>query len=57
MQMLLKLIALVALIALILPAVGYLMGKVDLPKMKTMMLIATIVWFIVATPVMWNAKG
>lgn len=57
MQSILKLVSLLALIALILPAIGYLAGRVNLDKMKTTMIIATIVWFIAATPVMWKAKG
>ncbi len=57
MQMILKVVSLLALIALIAPAIGYLAGQVTLEKMKTVMLVATLVWFATATPVMWKAKG
>lgn len=57
MQMILKVVSLLALVALIAPAIGYLAGQVTLEKMKTVMLVATLVWFATATPVMWNAKG
>jgi hypothetical protein len=51
MKRVVQLISLMALAATILPALMYTAGSMDLPTVKTTMLIATVVWFI-ATP-MW----
>ena len=56
MKQILKLISWVAIIVLILPSILFLAGKMELDMVKKIMLIATVVWFAAATPVMWNYK-
>ena len=45
-----------SLVALVAPAVMFLAGMVELDQVKTVMLIATIVWFISAAMWMWNSE-
>ncbi len=45
MRRILQLISAVALVATILPAMLFLLGRVDLEQVKWLMLLATIVWF------------
>jgi len=47
MRKLLQLISIVALIATLVPAVMFMNGSIDLDMVKTLMTIATFVWFIV----------
>jgi len=49
MRKLLQLLSVVALIATLVPAVLFMNDTIDLDKVKTLMTIATFVWFI-ATP-------
>jgi hypothetical protein len=49
MQLILKVISWMALAAVIVPSVLFLSGRMDLPTLKLVMLIATVVWFV-ATP-------
>ncbi len=57
MRLLLRIVSLLSLLGLILPSFLYLIGQVtDLDKVKWYMLIATIVWFATATPIMWKEK-
>lgn len=49
MRLILKVISWMALVAVIAPSVMFLSGRMDLPTLKLVMLIATVVWFI-ATP-------
>jgi hypothetical protein len=57
MRTILKIISLLALIALTLPSVLFLAGKLELDRVKWLMLIATIVWFVTATGWMWKDNG
>ena len=54
MRSILKIVSVLALIALILPSILFLAGRMELDRVKWLMLIATIVWFVTATPVMWK---
>jgi hypothetical protein len=54
MRIILQIISLLALIALTLPSVIFLAGKMELNMVKWLMLVATIVWFVTATPWMWK---
>jgi len=56
MRLILRIISLLSLIALILPSILFLAGRMELDKVKWVMLIATIVWFATATPVMWREQ-
>lgn len=57
MRPILQVVSLVALIALTLPAVFFLAGRMELDKVKWLMLLATIVWFVAATSWMWKDNG
>ncbi|NQV32729.1 MAG: hypothetical protein HQ515_08550 [Phycisphaeraceae bacterium] len=57
MRLILRIVSLLSLLGLILPSFLFLTGHVtDLNQVKWYMLIATIVWFATATPVMWKEK-
>lgn len=57
MRSILQIVSLLALIALTLPSILFLAGRMELDTVKWLMLIATIVWFIIATPWMWKDNG
>lgn len=57
MRTILKIISLMALIALTLPSVIFLAGKLELDRVKWLMLVATIVWFVTAAGWMWKDNG
>lgn len=57
MRPILQIVSLLALLALTLPSVIFLAGRVELPTVKWLMLLATIVWFVAATPWMWKDNG
>lgn len=57
MRSILQIISLMALIALTLPSVIFLAGKLELDRVKWLMLLATIVWFVTATGWMWKDNG
>lgn len=50
----LKIVSILSLIALILPPILFLAGSMELDTAKWIMVIATIGWFVTATPVMWR---
>ncbi len=52
-----KIVSLVALIAVTLPSVLFLAGRMDLDKVKWIMLLATIVWFVSASAYMWKEEA
>ena len=56
MRFIAKLVSLGALIAVILPSVLFLAGRMELPMVKWIMLLATIVWFVSASMYMWNEE-
>jgi hypothetical protein len=58
MRPILQIVSLLALIALTLPSIIFLAGcRLELDTVKWLMLLATIVWFVVATPWMWKDNG
>jgi hypothetical protein len=52
-----KIVSLVALIAVALPSVLFLAGRMELDRVKWIMLLATIVWFVSASTYMWNEEA
>jgi hypothetical protein len=50
-------ISLLSLVAVILPSLLFLAGCIELGAVKWIMLAATIVWFVTATPWMWKQTG
>ena len=57
MRTILQIVSLLALIGLTLPSIIYLAGRMELNTVKWLMLLASIVWFIAATPWMWKDNG
>lgn len=57
MRPILQIVSLLALIALTLPSVIFLAGRLELNTVKWIMLLASIVWFVAATPWMWKDNG
>jgi len=57
MRPILQIVSLLALIALTLPSVIFLAGRLELDTVKWIMLVATVVWFVAATPWMWKDNG
>jgi hypothetical protein len=57
MRPILQIISLLALIALTLPSIIFLADRMELDTVKWIMLLATIVWFVTATPWMWKDNG
>ncbi len=54
MRSILQIVSLLALIVLTLPSIIFLAGRMELDTVKWIMLLATIVWFVTATPWMWK---
>jgi hypothetical protein len=54
MRPVLQISSLLALIVLTLPSVVFLAGRMELDTVKWIMLLASIVWFVTATPWMWQ---
>jgi hypothetical protein len=51
-----QIVSLVSLVVLLVPSVLFLAGKMDLDRVKDVMLVATIIWFV-ATPFwMWERE-
>jgi hypothetical protein len=57
MRPILQIVSLLALIALTLPSIIFLAGRMELDMVKWIMLLASIVWFVTATPWMWKDNG
>ena len=57
MRPILQIVSLLALIALTLPSIIFLAGRMELDTVKWLMLLASIVWFVTATPWMWKDNG
>lgn len=57
MRPILQIVSLLALIALTLPSIIFLEGRMELDTVKSLMMVATVVWFVVATPWMWKDDG
>jgi Na+-driven multidrug efflux pump len=54
MNRILQIVSLLALVALTLPSIMFLAGRMELDTVKWLMTLATIVWFVAATPWMWK---
>ena len=52
----LRIASLLSLVLLIAPSIIYLAGKMSIEQVKVVMLIATILWFATATPIMWKGQ-
>ncbi len=50
-------VSLLSLVALMLPSILFLAGRVELGTAKWVMLAATVVWFVTATPWLWKQAG
>jgi branched-subunit amino acid transport protein len=50
-------VSLASLVALILPSILFLAGRMELGTAKWVMLLATVVWFVAATPWLWKQSG
>ena len=57
MRTIAQIISWLSLVALTLPSILYLTGSMELDTVKKIMLIASLVWFLSATPWMWKEKG
>ena len=57
MRTIAQIISWLSLVALTLPSILYLTGSMELDTVKKNMLIASLVWFLSATPWMWKEKG
>ena len=57
MRSILQIVSLLALIGLTLPSIIFLAGRMELKTLNSLKLIATIVWFVAATPWMWKDNG
>ena len=56
MRIALRIVSLASLVLLIMPSILFLAGRVNLDQVKWVMLVATIIWFATATPVMWKGE-
>jgi hypothetical protein len=54
MKILIQLIGYISIIVLIVPSILYLGGKVELNQVKTIMLVATVVWFGANIILVWH---
>ena len=56
MKTLIQLIGYISIIVLIAPSIVYLGGKMELAQVKTIMLLATIVWFVANVILAWHLE-
>ena len=54
MRTIIRLIGYVGIVVLIVPSMLYLAGKMELDQVKTIMVVATIVWFGSSVILVWN---
>jgi len=57
MRTIAQIISWLSLVALTIPSILYLTGSMELDAVKKIMLLASLVWFLSATPWMWKEKG
>ena len=50
-------ISVLSLVVLIVPSILFLAGRMDLDTVKWVMLAATVIWFVTATPWLWKQTG
>jgi len=53
----LMIVSWLSLVVLMLPAILFLAGRMELNTTKWIMLAATVIWFATATPWMWKQTG
>ncbi len=56
MKTLIQLIGYISIIVLIVPSILFLGGKMELARAKTIMLLATFVWFVVNIILAWHLE-
>ena len=56
MVLVVKLISWISLVAVIAPSVLFLAGRMELGQVKSIMLIATVIWFVTAAMWMWRKE-
>ena len=56
MRLAAQIISWISLVLLVLPSVMFLSGSMELDRVKQVMLIATLVWFVTASLWMWQDK-
>lgn len=54
MKMIAKIVALASLIVIIMPSIMFLTGSMELDKVKVVMRLATVIWFISAAEWIWK---
>ncbi len=54
MRTIIRLIGYIGIVVLIAPSILYLAGKMELDQVKTIMIVATIVWFGASVIPIWN---
>ncbi len=57
MRTIAQIISWLSLVALTVPSILYLTGSMELDAVKKIMLVASLVWFLSATPWMWKEKS
>ena len=50
-------ISVLSLVVLMVPSILFLAGRMQLDTVKWVMLAATVVWFVAATPWLWKQTG
>jgi len=50
-------ISVLSLVVLMAPSILFLAGRMELDTVKWIMLAATVVWFVAATPWLWKQTG
>jgi hypothetical protein len=50
-------VSVLSLVVLMVPSVLFLAGRMELGTVKWVMLAATVVWFVAATPWLWKQTG
>ena len=57
MRFIAKIVSLIALVAVTLPSGLFLAGRMELDRVKWIMLLGTIVWFVSASAYMWKEEA
>jgi hypothetical protein len=57
MRKIMFIVAVLSLVVLMVPAILFLAGRMELGTAKWIMLAATIVWFAAGTPLLWKQTG
>jgi len=57
MRRIMIIVAVLSLVVLMVPAILFLTGRMELATAKWIMLVATILWFAAGTPWLWKQTG